>query len=467
LSRFRNSPLAALGVILLVLGLLWTRTKVQPLSSFDQPFYVGIAYDLVHHGRFTDGYFFAQPGADVERPSSMRFTPLYPILLASAAEVEPAFRAAMDCLIAAGPTDQDRGCPRAATLPRSAQFLMLAGFYLLLWWVAGVIGGSRRAAWIALALGLVPAQFLLISVNYLMTEMTSLLLSLAATAAVLAAWRGDRPRRFLALAGVLLGLLALTRPAFLYLFLASTLSAAVLIAIGRAGPRARAAALLAMFVLGFAVPVAPWVARNAIVLGRPALTHGYDSHTLVQRISFDSMTWREYALSYVCWLPDGNGLGQKLAGPGACDRFFWDDKPNSFYAIGIGPLMQQTVEAAGGWDNHLRYLLTHYILREPVWHALVTIPLALRGAWIDHYWGLLLGITCAVLTLGAARRRDVPFLILAGPAWFMLLFNAAVAVNQPRYNLMLVPPYAVAGALVLDRRLARRAAFSSPALGTT
>jgi hypothetical protein len=94
---------------------------------------------------------------------------------------------------------------------------------------------------------------------------------------------------------------------------------------------------------------------------------------------------------------------------------------------------------------------------------LVTIPLALRGAWIDRYWGILLGITCAAMTVGAARRRDVPFLILAGPAWFMLIFNAAVAVNQPRYNLMLVPPYAVAGALVLERRLAGRATVSTPA----
>jgi hypothetical protein len=39
---------------------------------------------------------------------------------------------------------------------------------------------------------------------------------------------------------------------------------------------------------------------------------------------------------------------------------------------------------------------------------------------------------------------------VALPAWFMLLFNAAVAVNQVRYNLMLVVPYAVASAIVAE-----------------
>jgi hypothetical protein len=41
----------------------------------------------------------------------------------------------------------------------------------------------------------------------------------------------------------------------------------------------------------------------------------------------------------------------------------------------------------------------------------------------------------------------------------MLALNASVAVNQVRYNLMLVPAYAVAGALSLrwlkSRRIAR------------
>ena len=56
-------------------------------------------------------------------------------------------------------------------------------------------------------------------------------------------------------------------------------------------------------------------------------------------------------------------------------------------------------------------------------------------------------------------------LALTLPAWFMLLFNAAVAVNQVRYNLMLVPPLAISGAIVALRllRLRRRRRPPRPA----
>ncbi|HWK47387.1 MAG TPA: hypothetical protein VNT30_21865, partial [Stellaceae bacterium] len=182
---------------------------------------------------------------------------------------------------------------------------------------------------------------------------------------------------------------------------------------------------------------------------------GYDSRVLVQRLAFNRMTPREYALSYLCWFPDGNGLANTLVGPHACDRFNWEETPDSFYSIGNHEFMAETLAAAGGPDHHLAYLLSHELLPQPVKHALVTLPLALRGAWIDHYWGLLLMPMCLVVTIGAIRRRDPALLALTLPAWFMLLFNAAVAVNQTRYNLMLIPPFAVSGALFVDRLAVR------------
>jgi hypothetical protein len=61
-------------------------------------------------------------------------------------------------------------------------------------------------------------------------------------------------------------------------------------------------------------------------------------------------------------------------------------------------------------------------------------------------------IPSVVWTVAALRRRfegSAVFLLLSLPAWFMLAFNALVAVNQVRYNLMLIPVYAVSGALTL------------------
>lgn len=181
------------------------------------------------------------------------------------------------------------------------------------------------------------------------------------------------------------------------------------------------------------------------------MTSGYASSVLAQRVAFDLMTWHQYALSYLCSLPDGNGMGSLLVGPGACEPFHYEMTPDTFYAIGNTTFMQATTAAAGGPDRQLGYLLHHYILAEPLWHALVSIPMALRGLWIDHYWGLILAILCLPLTARALRRGDDALLAVTLPGWFMLAFHAVVAVNRTRYNLMLIIPFSLAGGVALDR----------------
>jgi hypothetical protein len=98
----------------------------------------------------------------------------------------------------------------------------------------------------------------------------------------------------------------------------------------------------------------------------------------------------------------------------------------------------------------MSYLLHTYIFAMPLWHLAVTVPLALRGAYVDHWWGFVLLFAALWCTARAARRYDWRYLLVALPAWFMLGLNAAVAVNQTRYNLMLILPFAMAGALALE-----------------
>ena len=406
MARLRRIPPAARAAlaVVAVLASLWPSAKVQPLSAYDQPFYIGIADDILRHGRFTDGVF-----APAGHPSGMRFAPLYPALLAAAAALDPPLGRRFDC-VAAGVD-----CGRGAVPIRTAQFVLLVVAYWLTWDIA-VMLGLAEWSWLALALALLTAPLLLSSVDYLMTETVSFALTTAFAAALV------RRRRLAA--GALLGLAILVRPGFLYL----------------------AYAMLAVGLWSVAVPALlaplPWILRNAVVLGHAQLTFGYAAHTLAQRISFDSMDWHEYGLSFLCWLPDGNGLGRSLAGPGACARFGWDERPDTFYAIGMRQLVPETLRAAGGPEHQLAWLFTHDILRDPFWHLAVSVPLALRGLWIDHYWGLILAPIC----IWRLIRGDRSFRAAALPALFMLAFNAAFSVNQVRYNLMLIPPFAVAGA---------------------
>ncbi len=456
--RHGRETLAAILVIFPVLGALWPSAKIQPLTEFDQAFYIGIAQDLVADGTFTNGFTYEPNGIDQPATPGMRFTPLYPALVAAAAWLDPSFRHGAACLVAS--RGQNPACSRSATLVRAAQFLMLALFYLLLWQMARTVLGTDRAAWISLAIALVTAPDLLHYVNVVMTEITALTLVTAATAAAvrgltlpLARWR------WFILAGLLAGLAALTRPAFLYLFLLC--GGAGLIGAVLHRRRARNTALALAFLLAGSLVIAPWIARNAIVMGEAALTAGYGPHVLNERIAFDAMTWHEYALSFLCWLPDGNGMGSLLIGPGACHRFQLELTPDSFYGIGNGALMEQSLAASGGWPHMTAYLLRTYILPHPLKHGLVTLSLALRGLWISHYWGFVLAPVCLLVTVRAWRRRDLPFLATSLPAWFMLLFAAAVSVNQTRYNLMLILPFALSGAVAVEAFAARRAATSA------
>ena len=451
--------LTAPALILAVLAILWPGAPVTPLSSYDQRFYLGIAYDLRQYGRFTDGFSYAgggpgRPGVP-PRPPGMRFVPLYPAFLAAASWVDPALRRAMACVDRTA--GRDPGCPRAAPVARGAQFLMLAGFYWLLWAAVGRACGSARAGWIGLGLALITAPSLLRFVDTLMTETLGLLLSAAACVLALEAWwRGGTGRggAWWLGCGVVLGLGALTRPALLCLLWAG-LTAAAAVALRRRSVRPLAAG--AVCALGAGLVVLPWMLRNALRLHRAALSFGYASHTLIQRVAFDAMTPREYGLSFVCWLPDGSGLGRLIGGPGTCDRFGWDEHPDSFYAIGTGPLLRQSLAASGGWPNHLQYVVRHYILAAPLPHLLTTIPLALRGLYVDHYWGLVLAPVSGWVTLRALRRGQAGVLLLSLPAWVLLLFNALAAVNQPRYNLLLVLPFSLAGAMLIEHALRRRA----------
>jgi len=443
------AALRALLMIFGVTGVLWTRTPVEDFSVFDQPFYLGIAHDLAENGRFTDGVMFSRPGADGERPPGMRFAPLYPALVAGASEIDPGLRQGVDCLVATG--GQVRGCPTDALSLRWLQFFELAAFFWMVWWMADAACGPV-VGWLSLLVSFGAAPLLLRSVNYLMTEMTCLVLTAAAMAAAVKAARSGHRVAWSAGCGAMLGLAALTRPAFLYLIPVCVLG-------GLAFGRRRAVRRVLAMGGAAALVLAPWILRNELVLGRASLTYGYDSHTLVQRIAFDTMSWHEYGLSYVCWLPDGNEIGRALAGAGACDRFGWDEHPNSFYVLGLRHMLFETLAASGGYAHHLSYLLHAYIFRMPLKHMMVSIPLALRGAYVSHWWGFVLLIACLIWTVRALRRPrigDMPFdrgvyLVTALPALFMLSFNAGVAVNQVRYNLMLIPAYAIAGGLTLRR----------------
>ena len=422
----------AFALIFIVLGILWEREPAPPLNGFDQPFYLGIAHDILHEEKFTNGFAFDQtPGA---RPSGMRFGPIYPGIIATIAVYDPDLARGIDCV-----TDShsnDNACPTTPTSVRLLQFAILAIFYLLLWHSGVKISGSRLTGGLTLILALITAPQLAKDASYVMTEIVCLFFTTGATVAMLHAFKTRKPCYCAALSGLMLGLAILTRPAFLYLGLAA-------LGVGLFYIKNHKRIAL-QFTIALALTLTPWLARNAIVIHQFGLTKGYAAHTLIQRVAFDEMDWSQVPNSFLCWLPDG----KSWLGADICDIYGWDAS-DSFYKLGNGAFMSGILSQAGGWPHVIPYLLTHKILVEPIKYVAITLSLASRGAWIANDWGLVCLELYMWRLILALRRRERDFLLVALPALFMLLFNAAVSVNQTRYNLMLIVPYSLAAAEAL------------------
>src|SRR5262245_57037497 len=96
--RFAPRMLFALAVM----AVLTTAILLRPakwLSDFDQSFYLTIAYDLKHHGVFSNGKFDDVNSVVAVPPPGMFFAPLYPWLIVAATAVDPRFSAAVDCSV--------------------------------------------------------------------------------------------------------------------------------------------------------------------------------------------------------------------------------------------------------------------------------------------------------------------------------------------------------------------------------
>jgi 4-amino-4-deoxy-L-arabinose transferase-like glycosyltransferase len=244
--------------------------------------------------------------------------------------------------------------------------------------------------------------------------------------------------------GAALGLAALTRPAYVYLFVAMIAVLAVAAAIGRA--RGLVLACL-LFALAYGAVVAPWMMRNKALTDRFAVTTGYAGDILSQRVAYNRMTWPEWGAAFVYWLPDvGDSLAQNLFAKSTYHKLSWDE--GSYYSTDAPALYRTYAKQVSSPNEIVPYILRTEILAQPVKHALVTLPLAFRAIFIAKYWGIA-GLVCFIaLAVHRVRRNDYTILLLSLPVWFMVVFHALVSVSIPRYNLALIPFYAYAMAWV-------------------
>lgn len=414
----------------------------------DELFYLGYAHNLAVHGVFGPPVAAGQtpqPGADI--------APLYPLLLAAALRLDATFAAATDCVLTTAQAGAE--CPSGWRGPRVAQLVLNGlGLGLATVWLVPVLASPLLAGLTALFVG-ASGTGVYFSHHFL-TESLYLPVALMFGAAFARALLGASPG-WSAASGVLLGVLALVRPTFFYLAL--LLLPVVPVLAWVMGQRTmRAGVLLVALALAFTLTVGPWVVRNALAFDKAGITVGYGGRALSTRLAYNAMTVREYAAGWIYWLPDfGDKAAVALFGADTVSRLDLGN-PAGFYTEGRNALRAE-VDAATGvnldrrarpvGDPALGWLLRHKLLAEPGTHAAVTLLLAWRGAFVAKYFGLagLVAVALALARRGPSPARRV-LLVTLTPALLLLLFNAAVSLNIPRYNLPLVLPMSIAMAML-------------------
>jgi hypothetical protein len=436
---------------LLVFAVLATAILSRPekwLGDFDQSFYLTIAYDLNHHGVFSNGVF-DKVNSTVAVPSpGIFFGPVYPWLIVAATKIDGRFAQAVDCSVQAGASAPGSVQCDVYALPMHimhAALLTLAVLAIAL--AAELIFTSSAVFWLAGSLAtvaLLPSADLF---SFVMTESVTFSLYSIAALALVQALKASSVARIV-LVGLLFGLLCLTRPSFVVL----APVAMGLIAINDiwfSNVRWRAVLIHGFaFVLAWLVIVGPWLARNAVSAGKWGLTEEYGSAALIERFAFDDMTTREFVLAFPYCLP---GIGEPVVnwafGPQAMARFVYD-RPGSFFEVGRLH-RDKLVEAHGRLDPLIKDLIGDEMAQRWWRYLLVSLPLAWCGMWVGGWLGLalvpLFGCACVM----AVRRSKPLFLLYAAPAVVMLALHAAVANHYTRYNLILIGPFAAGAAWIM------------------
>ena len=376
----------------------------------------------------------------------IQYGPGYPAFLSLFAIADPGLERVLRCLVEPAASCDLGGLTRLFVV--QGVFAALSAFLTFL--AAGRLTGDRRAAWLALLLVLATkmnagyaSQVLTEALAFPFLFLFLWLLAVLVTAA--------RPGwRTAALTGAALAGAVLARPSYglLVYFMIATLFLWALWP-RRLGP-VRAALLTGAFAAGALALLGPWVLRNAVMAGVAVVTAGTNESVLVERLAYNRMTWGEWAVAFIYWLPDfGDGLAKVLFPRDAYIRLSWYD-PASFYSMGRGTFAQDLRQAAGASGDAFGYLVREHVLADLPKHLMVTLALAWRGMWAGKYLGLAGAVLLpACFWLLARRGRAAAFAFWCLPGIFMLGLYAFATVNVVRYNDPLIALYAIAVAVAL------------------
>ncbi|WP_417837368.1 hypothetical protein [Thalassospira tepidiphila] len=298
-------------------------------------------------------------------------------------------------------------------------------------------GRNMVAAWGVVAVSLVFKDTYAYASSPLSEQGYLMLAGLFAAAWIYAFDHAEKMRCWL-IAGIFGGLTVLVKPAWLLLPVGLTFISIFALVSGNLRKKQILLASVS-FCAAFALAISPMFIRNLVVLDTISMSQqSYLVSSLSHRLAFNLMSWREWLIGWIYYLPVSGA--QRLFGADALLPLGWDEK--SYYQFGRDVLDKLANEGRSVLEAR-SYLLSEYVFAMPLKFIAVTLLLLWRGIFVGHVVAML-AVPCAfimtVFTRNGVWRRWM-FILL--PFLFMASVNAALSVSLYRYNLGLVIPYCV------------------------
>lgn len=408
-------PVIALFAILMILAatVIAKRDHREPVPDN----YERYAYSLAVHGTFAEAN-----GTQAPMPGMGR-APLVPFAFAAMALLDDTYLAMLRCHVS-GEGDCSWNDARSVHV---AQMIAIGAAILLLFRSMTLVG---VAPWIAVVVAALPArEFLKIAWQYRSSEPLALLCA-ALLVFCLARWFGGRGTwKSLAAAGIAVALLSLSRVAYLYLVPLLALAVLAVPPRGATFSLSRRIAPAIAVLVAACTLLAPWILRNQVLFDRPAIGGAGVDGVLAKRTMYNRMTVEEAGAAMLLWMPDLVSQPARKTLPQHLQDRVSLTHPTSIRSEGWAYVARMRREVPDEAERHA--VMLRAMLEDPVRHALVSVPMAVRG--LRDVW-IFVPLTLVAMFL-AVRRREWWVLGVLVPALFTLAFHAGATHFRARYGL--------------------------------
>ena len=418
------------------LSLIYLSTTIftaTTTNNIDAIRYINYSLNLINHGIISADIF---GSADTIEPSLIEGGPVTALELALSGFIDPVSRDFFYCIVAN--VNSQSNCSGFLLGVKIVNFVEIVLALFFLWSIGRKLFNSDTAAASMVLLALAMDEVTEFA-GFGLTEPLYFMLTAALAYFMMRLAEDKVTIGLAALVGIAVGLTTLSKPVAAPLAVLIPLLIVIDALVSRKSlwTAAKLSAAVSFVAL---VMIIPWILRNHQVSGFASLADPYYLEaSLSHRFGYNQMSWAEWAVGWIYYLPDfGDNLARTLFPPIYYERLGWSEE--GYYAYGRDILHRQ-LRSVHGPEPAISYLIENHAFSDTFKYLAVTALLLWRGIMVGTYVGLVAILVLPLVFIVASPDMRRKLIYIVFPGLMIAGLNAGLSVSLTRYNLALVPYY--------------------------